>query len=111
MNSKKFNRKCWQNALKYRRFDRFLDKKRLILLEKYGFRHINGVRLLSDVGPLQIGSAKRGQQLTLSLSEKMLNLHMSDKNTCKNIAKALNSSYYHHGYAVGRKYRIKNRNS
>ena len=37
--------------------------------------------LLSDVGPLQIGSAKRGQQLTLSLSEKMLNLHLSDKNT------------------------------
>lgn len=59
--------------------------------------------LLSDVGTLQIGSAKRGQQLTLSLSEKMLNLHLSDKNTCKNIAKALNSSYYHHGYAVGRK--------
>ena len=59
--------------------------------------------LLNDVGPLQIGSAKRGQQLSLSLSEKMLNLHQTDKNICKNIARALNSSYYHHGYAVGRK--------
>lgn len=59
--------------------------------------------LLNDVGTLQIGNAKRGQQLTLSLSEKMLNLHIKDTNICKNIAKTLNSSYYHHGYAVGRK--------
>ena len=59
--------------------------------------------LLEDVGPLQLGSAKIAQQLTLSLSEKMLSLHLPDKNICKNIARALNSSYYHHGYAVGRK--------
>ena len=59
--------------------------------------------LLSDVGSLSIGSAKRGQQLSLSLSEKMLCTHMEDKNKAKSIAKTLNSSYYHHGYAVSRK--------
>lgn len=59
--------------------------------------------LLKDVGALPIGSAKRGQQLSLSLSEKLLTLHLKDSNKAKSIAKALNSSYYHHGYAVGRK--------
>lgn len=58
--------------------------------------------LLTDVGSLPIGSAKRGQQLSLSLSEKMLCTHMEDKNKAKSIAKLLNSSYYHHGYAVSR---------
>ncbi len=59
--------------------------------------------LLNDIGALPIGSAKRSQQLSLSLSEKMLNLHIQDTNKSKNIAKQLNSSFYHHGYAVGRK--------
>ena len=59
--------------------------------------------LLTEVGALPIGSAKRGQQLSLSLSEKMLCTHMDDKNKAKTIAKMLNSSYYHHGYAVSRK--------
>lgn len=58
--------------------------------------------LLKDVGALPIGSAKRGQQLSLSLSEKMLMLHTKDTNKARSIAKALNTSYYHHGYAVGR---------
>ena len=30
-------------------------------------------------------------------------LHIKDTNKAKTIARALNSSYYHHGYAVGRK--------
>ena len=59
--------------------------------------------LLKDVGTLPIGSAKRGQQLSLTLSEKMLTWHIKDANKAKTIAKALNTSYYHHGYAVGRK--------
>ena len=58
--------------------------------------------LLKDVGALPIGSAKRGQQLSLSLSEKMLMLHTKDANKARTIARALNTSYYHHGYAVGR---------
>lgn len=59
--------------------------------------------LLKDVGTLPIGSAKRSQQLSLTLSEKMLGWHFDDNAKAKSIAKALNSSYYHHGYAVGRK--------
>ncbi len=58
--------------------------------------------LIKDVGALPIGSAKRGQQLSLSLSEKMLMSHIKDSEKAKAIARALNSSYYHHGYAVGR---------
>ncbi len=58
--------------------------------------------LSKEVGPLPIGSAKRSQQLSLSLSEKMLETHMDDKNKACSIAKLLNSSYYHHGYAVSR---------
>ena len=58
--------------------------------------------LSKEVGPLPIGSAKRSQQLSLSLSEKMLETHMEDKSKAISIAKLLNSSYYHHGYAVSR---------
>lgn len=58
--------------------------------------------LSKEVGPLPIGSAKRSQQLSLSLSEKMLETHMDDKSKANSIAKLLNSSYYHHGYAVSR---------
>lgn len=59
--------------------------------------------LLKDVGTLPIGTAKRSQQLSLTLSEKMLGWHVDDSAKAKSIARALNSSYYHHGYAVGRK--------
>lgn len=59
--------------------------------------------LLKDVGTLPIGSAKRSQQLSLTLSEKMLSWHVDDTSKAKSIARQLNSSYYHHGYAVGRK--------
>ncbi len=59
--------------------------------------------LIKDVGALPIGSAKRSQQLSLTLSEKMLGWHFSDSTKAKSIARALNSSYYHHGYAVSRK--------
>ena len=59
--------------------------------------------LASDVGPLPIGSSKRSQQLSLSLSTKMLEAHMADKSKAASIAKSLNTSYYHHGYALSRK--------
>ena len=59
--------------------------------------------LIDQVGSLSIGYAKRGQRLSLSLSERMLSLHFDDPEKVRSIAKALNSSYYHHGYAVGRK--------
>lgn len=59
--------------------------------------------LINQVGPLSIGNAKRSQRLSIALSEKMLNSHISEQSKVTSIAKALNSSYYHHGYAVGRK--------
>jgi len=59
--------------------------------------------LSSEVGPIRIGSAKRNQQLSMSLSKRMLETHMDDKDKAEEIAKILNTSFYHHGYAVGRK--------
>ena len=50
--------------------------------------------LAKGVGPLPIGSAKRSQQLSLSLSTKMSETHMADKSKAASIAKALNTSYY-----------------
>ncbi|MDR2109569.1 MAG: hypothetical protein LBP28_08975 [Coriobacteriales bacterium] len=58
--------------------------------------------LAAEVGPLPIGSSKRSQQLSVSLSIRLLETHMQDTNKAKTIAQALNSAYYHHGYAVGR---------
>ena len=49
-----------------------------------------------------IGASKRGSQLTLSMGEKLLSLHMKDKNKAKAIAEKLNKSYYSHGYPVGK---------
>lgn len=59
--------------------------------------------LFTQVGALSIGSTKRSQRLSLALSEKMLGSHIDDPEKVSAIAKALNSSYYHHGYVVGRK--------
>ncbi len=58
--------------------------------------------LLKDLGAFAIGYAKRGQQLSLRLSEKMLNWHMTNHEQAKAIAQSLNSSFYHHGYPVSR---------
>lgn len=59
--------------------------------------------LINQVGSIPIGVTKRSQRLSLSLSERMLSSHINKKKKVRNIAKALNSSYFHHGYAVGRK--------
>jgi hypothetical protein len=56
----------------------------------------------NEVGPIMIGASKRGSQLTLSMGEKLLSLHMKDKNKAKAIAEKLNKSYYSHGYPVGK---------
>ena len=59
--------------------------------------------LSAEVGAIPIGSAKRSQQLSLSLSKKMLATHIPNENAAIDIAQKLNSSFYHHGYAVSRK--------
>ena len=55
-----------------------------------------------EVGAIPIGIAKRSAQFALSMGEKMLSLHMGDANKAKAIAEALNRSFYHHGYPLGR---------
>lgn len=56
-----------------------------------------------EVGAIPIGIAKRSSILSLRMGEKLLSLHMKDQNKVKAIAEALNRSFYHHGYALGRK--------
>lgn len=56
-----------------------------------------------EVGAIPIGAAKRSSNLALSLGAKLLGLHMADHNKVKAISEALNKSFYHHGYPVGRK--------
>ena len=58
--------------------------------------------LLSEVGPTHIGYTKRSQQLSLTLSTKMLEAQMHDKNKAAAAAQSLNSAFFHHGYAVAR---------
>ncbi len=58
--------------------------------------------ICKDVGAIQIGISKRSSYLALSLGEKLLTLHMKDQNKVKAIAEALNRSFYHHGYPLGR---------
>lgn len=59
--------------------------------------------LNADVGAIHIGGAKRSQQLSLTLSEKLLVEHTGDKGLAEKISRQLNSLFYHHGYAVSRK--------
>jgi hypothetical protein len=56
-----------------------------------------------EVGAIPIGAAKRSSNLALSLGAKLLGLHMADHNKVKAVSEALNKSFYHHGYPVGRK--------
>lgn len=58
--------------------------------------------LCHDVGAIPVGAAKRSTQLSLSLGQKLLNLHMDDQNVIRAITESLNKSFYHHGYPVGR---------
>ncbi|WMW25963.1 hypothetical protein RE474_04380 [Methanolobus sediminis] len=55
-----------------------------------------------DIGALPIGIAKRSTHLALSMGEKLLSLHMEDKSKATAISEALNKSFYHHGYPLGR---------
>lgn len=57
----------------------------------------------NEVGTIPIGIAKRSSNLALSMGEKLLMSHMQDKNKAKAIAEKLNTSFYHHGYPLGRK--------
>jgi len=84
-----------------RNYIEFVEHDFQITDSKYGVQALNN--LLKEIGVLPIGAAKRSNQLLISLGEKLLSAHMQDKTKIHAIAKTLNSSYFHHGYAVSRK--------
>ncbi len=59
-----------------------------------------------EVGSVPIGVAARSSRLALSLSAKLLSMHMKtdgDKQKATNISATLNKEFFHHGYPVGRR--------
>jgi hypothetical protein len=60
-------------------------------------------KLFDAVEPTAIGFAKRSSSLSISMGEKMLQMHMTDpeaKAKANAIAKKLNKSFFSHGHAV-----------
>jgi hypothetical protein len=58
-----------------------------------------------EVGFVGIGVAARSAQLTASMAEKLLRLHMTSDNLsqkAKAISEALNTKFFHHGYPVSK---------
>lgn len=58
-----------------------------------------------EVGPVPIGTAARGSQLSISMGEKLLRMHMkneADGQKARGIAETLNKKFFHHGYPVSR---------
>jgi len=69
--------------------------------------HISAVieKLFSVVDPVNIGGAKRASELSSSVGERLLSMHMKgteDKARVKKIAENLNKSFFAHGDAVSR---------
>lgn len=58
--------------------------------------------LCENVRALDLGVAKKSMKLTESLSKKLLLTHMKDDKKVNKIVSALNTSFYHHGYTIGR---------
>lgn len=56
----------------------------------------------TDIGGLSIGAAKSSSNLSITLGQNLLKQHMDDLEKIESISQALNKSFYHHGYAVGR---------
>lgn len=58
----------------------------------------------NEVGSVPIGIASRSSQLSVSMGEKLLRMHMKegDQQRARTIAEALNKNFFHHGYPVGR---------
>ncbi len=59
-----------------------------------------------EAGAVPIGVATRAAQLSVSMGEKLLRMHMKGTSAgakAKSIAEMLNKKFFHHGYPVGRK--------
>jgi serine dehydrogenase proteinase len=64
------------------------------------------LKFSEEVGFVGIGTAARSTQLSMSIGEKMLLMHMTDtegKQNARAISEALNTKYFHHGYPLSRK--------
>lgn len=62
-------------------------------------------KFCDQVGTVPIGMAARSAQLSVSMAEKLLKMHVSAGATeqrAKTIAEKLSREYYHHGYALSR---------
>lgn len=62
-------------------------------------------RFCDDVGPVAIGIAARSAQLTVTMGEKLLQLHMIDETSkakARAISEKLTRDFFHHGYPVSR---------
>jgi hypothetical protein len=69
--------------------------------------HISTIieKLFSVVDPVHVGAAKRASELSSSVGERLLLMHMTaseDKSRAKQIAVNLNKSFFAHGDAVSR---------
>ena len=60
-------------------------------------------KLTKELSPTLIGFAKRSSSLGLTMCEKLLETHMTDKNKINTIINSLHNNYYHHGYPLSRK--------
>ncbi|MFX1374120.1 MAG: hypothetical protein ACFFCE_19895 [Promethearchaeota archaeon] len=58
--------------------------------------------MCKDVGSIPIGIAKRVSHLSSSLSKKLLKTHMEDEDEVETIVESLNTSFYDHGYPLGK---------
>jgi len=58
--------------------------------------------LTVELTPTQIGLVKKSMKLSEGLAEKLLSLHMADKEKVSSIVKSFNSMT-HHGYTIGRR--------
>lgn len=69
--------------------------------------HVSAVieKLFSVVDPVNVGGAKRASELSSSVGERLLSMHMKsaeDKARTRQIAENLNKSFFAHGDAVSR---------
>ncbi len=61
-------------------------------------------KFCAEVGAVAVGVAARSSQLSVSMGEKLLQLHMGDdqKEKARSISNSLNRDYFHHGCPVSR---------
>ncbi|HEX5104804.1 MAG TPA: hypothetical protein VFV87_13375, partial [Pirellulaceae bacterium] len=57
----------------------------------------------NQVGPVPVAISARASLLTATMGEKLLMLHMGDREKAKRIAESLNKKFFNHGYPVSRR--------